>query len=57
MTIYSATEQSLEPLRSQLLDLETAVQEQRDRLSAVKSSILRNDEKIGRLMAGINLNV
>ncbi|KAK4327156.1 hypothetical protein Pmani_002385 [Petrolisthes manimaculis] len=53
----SATEQSLEPLRSQLLDLETAVQEQRDRLSAVKSSILKNDDKIGRLIAGINLNV
>ncbi|XP_050691783.1 TRAF3-interacting protein 1-like isoform X2 [Eriocheir sinensis] len=53
----SATEQALEPLGYQLTELETAVQDQRDKLSAVKSNILRNNEKISRLMAGINLNV
>ncbi|XP_066956429.1 TRAF3-interacting protein 1 isoform X6 [Macrobrachium rosenbergii] len=53
----SMTEQELEPLRSQLAELESAVQEQRDKLSAVKSNILRNSEKISRLMAGINLHM
>ncbi|KAK7068294.1 intraciliary transport [Halocaridina rubra] len=53
----SMTEQALEPLRAQLGELESAVQEQRDRLSAVKSNILRNNEKISRLIAGINLNM
>ncbi|XP_045114186.1 TRAF3-interacting protein 1-like isoform X2 [Portunus trituberculatus] len=53
----SSTEQALEPLGYQLMELETAVQEQRDKLSAVKSNILRNNEKISRLMSGINLNI
>lgn len=55
--VCSSTEQALEPLGYQLVELETAVQEQRDKLSAVKSNILRNNEKISRLMGGINLNI
>lgn len=53
----SLTEHELEPLQSQLVELETAVQDQRDKLSAIKSNILRNNDKISRLMAGINLNI
>ncbi|XP_042889792.1 TRAF3-interacting protein 1-like isoform X2 [Penaeus japonicus] len=53
----SLTDQDLEPLRSQLAELETAVQDQRDKLSAVKSNILRNNDKISRMMTGINQNV
>lgn len=55
--LSSLTDQALEPLKSQLAELETAVQDQRDKLSAVKSNILRNNDKISRMMTGINQNV
>ncbi|XP_076053914.1 uncharacterized protein LOC143032778 isoform X2 [Oratosquilla oratoria] len=48
-------EQEVEPMKVQLLELETAVQDQRDRISAIKSHILRNRDRMNMMMAGINI--
>ena len=47
------TEQSIEPLKVHLNDLDSAVQEQLDRISVVKSNILRNDDKITKMIASV----
>lgn len=72
------TQQSIEPLKDHLVDLEKAVQEQLDmwvviclisssvivspmlylynfRISTVKSNILKNDEKISRMVGSIGI--
>ena len=54
--VYSLTEQQLEPLKAQLEEMESAITDQQDRISAIKSNILRNEDKISRLLAGVNLN-
>ena len=38
------------PLRHQLVELEGAMMERRDRLSGVKANMLRNEARIGRLL-------
>jgi len=49
------TQQSIEPLKNHLVDLEKAVQEQLDMISTVKSNILKNDEKISRMVGSIGI--
>ncbi|KAB7507079.1 TRAF3-interacting protein 1 [Armadillidium nasatum] len=51
----SLTDQQLEPLKTQLQEMESAIYDQHDRISAIKAIILRNDEKISRLLGGINV--
>merc|ERR1712079_114696 len=51
----SLTQQSIEPLKVHLAELETAVEEQLDLISAVKSNILKNDEKIARMVGSIGV--
>jgi len=51
----SLTQQSIEPLKVHLLELESAVEEQLDLNSGVKSNILKNDEKIARMVGSIGL--
>lgn len=53
--IFSLTEQQLEPLKSQLEEMDAAIFDQRDRISAIKAIILRNEERTARLLAGINV--
>jgi hypothetical protein len=43
-------EQGTEPLKLVLQELETSIIDQLDKLSAVKASILRNEERIQRLL-------
>lgn len=50
----SVTENVLDPLRAQLEELEQTVQDQLDNISTLKSSILRNDERIHRMLAAVN---
>lgn len=50
----SATENALDPLRTQLEELDQAVQDQSDSISTLKASILRNDERIHRMLAAVN---
>ncbi|MCL4125289.1 UNVERIFIED_CONTAM: hypothetical protein GTU68_005658 [Idotea baltica] len=52
----SLTDQKLEPLKAQLEEMEAAIFEQHDKISAIKSIILRNDERMSRLLSGININ-
>uniref|UniRef100_T1JKW8 TRAF3-interacting protein 1 n=1 Tax=Strigamia maritima TaxID=126957 RepID=T1JKW8_STRMM len=47
----SGLEQSLEPLKVQLDDLDHTIQDQMDKIGNVKSNILRNEEKIQKLLA------
>lgn len=51
----SLTDQQLEPLKTQLQEMESAIYDQHDRISAIKAIILRNEEKITRLLGGINV--
>merc|ERR1712018_834184 len=50
------TQQSIEPLKSHLTELESSIQEQLDKISTVKSNILKNDEKIARMVASIGVH-
>ncbi|TRY80991.1 hypothetical protein TCAL_08853 [Tigriopus californicus] len=47
------TEKSIEPLKIHLADLEGAVQEQLDKISVIKSNIIRNEERIYRMITSI----
>ncbi|XP_047629891.1 TRAF3-interacting protein 1 isoform X2 [Phacochoerus africanus] len=52
----SITDCAVEPLKAQLAELEQLVGEQQDKIRAVKASILRNDEKIRRLVHSASLS-
>lgn len=52
----SVTESEIEPLKSHLAGMETDVNEMLDRISTVKCNILRNEEKIQNLLAGVSLS-
>ncbi|XP_028291666.1 TRAF3-interacting protein 1 isoform X3 [Gouania willdenowi] len=47
------TDHTLEPLRAELADLEQLIKDQQDKNCAVKSNILRNQEKIQKMMMGV----
>ncbi|XP_075222365.1 intraflagellar transport 54 [Lycorma delicatula] len=50
----SLTETSLEPLKQQLEELDNLIQDELDKVSAVKANIIRNDERILKLLPGIH---
>ncbi|NXK90020.1 MIPT3 protein, partial [Formicarius rufipectus] len=54
-TEQSAADSALEPLRAELAELEQLMKEQQEKIRAVKANILRNDEKIQRMVLSINL--
>ncbi|XP_071482744.1 TRAF3-interacting protein 1-like [Diadema antillarum] len=47
------TDSELEPLQAQLAELDQAIADQVDTIAAVKSNILRNEEKIGKMVNSI----
>eukprot|EP00095_Tigriopus_kingsejongensis_P010711 maker-scaffold179_size282488-snap-gene-1.23 protein:Tk10711 transcript:maker-scaffold179_size282488-snap-gene-1.23-mRNA-1 annotation:"low quality protein: traf3-interacting protein 1-like" len=49
----SLTDKSIEPLKVHLDELDTAVKEQLDKISVIKSNILRNDERISKMIATV----
>ncbi|NXF84161.1 MIPT3 protein, partial [Sclerurus mexicanus] len=51
----SVTDGALEPLKAELAELEQLMKEQQDKIRAVKANILKNDEKIQRMVLSINL--
>ncbi|KAF7655582.1 hypothetical protein LDENG_00053780 [Lucifuga dentata] len=51
-----ATDQVVEPLKSELAELEQLINDQQDKICAVKSNILKNEEKIQKMVTGINLS-
>lgn len=52
----SITDSAVEPLKAELAELEQLVRDQQDKICAVKASILRNEEKIQKLVYGISLS-
>ncbi|XP_036925093.1 TRAF3-interacting protein 1 isoform X4 [Sturnira hondurensis] len=52
----SITEGAVEPLRAELAELEQLIRDQQDRICAVKAAILRNEEKIQKMVYGLNLS-
>lgn len=49
----SITDSELEPLRAQLAELDQSVVDQVDAIAMVKSNILRNDDKIKKMMGSV----
>lgn len=51
----SITQNEVAPLKSQLEELDTEITEMVDRISTVKCNILRNDEKIQKMLSSVSL--
>ncbi|RUS90328.1 hypothetical protein EGW08_001926 [Elysia chlorotica] len=50
----NVTDRAIEPLRQQLVELERAIGDQLGQIAATKSSIIRNDQKIQKMLRGIS---
>uniref|UniRef100_A0A8C0ZSP4 TRAF3-interacting protein 1 n=1 Tax=Castor canadensis TaxID=51338 RepID=A0A8C0ZSP4_CASCN len=51
----SVTDCAVEPLKAELAELEQLIKDQQDKICAVKANILRNEEKIQKMVYSINL--
>ncbi|KAM6934855.1 TRAF3-interacting protein 1 [Xenentodon cancila] len=51
-----ATDQAVEPLKAELAELEQLIKDKQDKICAVKANVLRNEEKIQKMVAGINFS-
>ncbi|XP_064308258.1 TRAF3-interacting protein 1 isoform X2 [Phalacrocorax carbo] len=52
----SITDNAVEPLKADLAELEQLIKDQQDKICAVKANILKNEEKIRRMVLSINLS-
>ncbi|XP_054237096.1 TRAF3-interacting protein 1 [Indicator indicator] len=52
----SITDSAVEPLKADLAELEQLIKDQQDKTCAVKANILKNEEKIRRMVLSINLS-
>ncbi|KAM6070302.1 TRAF3-interacting protein 1 isoform 2-T2 [Chlamydotis macqueenii] len=52
----SITDSAVEPLKADLAELEQLIKDQKDKICAVKANILKNEEKIRRMVLSINLS-
>uniref|UniRef100_A0A8B9ZKX1 TRAF3-interacting protein 1 n=1 Tax=Anas platyrhynchos TaxID=8839 RepID=A0A8B9ZKX1_ANAPL len=52
----SITDSAVEPLKAELAELEQLIKDQQDKICAVKANILKNEEKIHRMVLSINLS-
>ncbi|XP_062049882.1 TRAF3-interacting protein 1 isoform X2 [Lepus europaeus] len=52
----SITDAAVEPLKAELAELEQLIRDQQDKICAVKASVLRNEEKIQKMIHSINLS-
>ncbi|XP_031415951.1 TRAF3-interacting protein 1 isoform X2 [Clupea harengus] len=50
------TDSAVEPLKAELVELEQLIRDQQDKICAVKSNILRNEEKIQKMVFSINFS-
>jgi len=50
---FSITERAVEPLKVQLSEVDQAIKDQLDLIGAVKSNIIRNDQKIEKMLRTI----
>ncbi|XP_073330282.1 TRAF3-interacting protein 1 isoform X2 [Pagrus major] len=51
-----ATDKAVEPLKVELAELEQLIKDQQDKICAVRSNILKNEEKIQKMVTGINFS-
>ncbi|CAJ0955097.1 unnamed protein product [Ranitomeya imitator] len=47
------TDTAVDPLKAELAELEQLIKDQRDKICTVKGNILRNDEKIQKMVQSI----
>lgn len=52
----SITDGAVEPLRAELAELEQLIRDQQDKICAVKANILRNEEKMQRMVHSVALS-
>ncbi|XP_067154751.1 TRAF3-interacting protein 1 isoform X1 [Apteryx mantelli] len=52
----SITDSAVEPLKAELAELEQLIKDQQDKICAVKANILKNEEKIQKMILSINLS-
>ncbi|NWJ02173.1 MIPT3 protein, partial [Crypturellus undulatus] len=52
----SITDSAVEPLKAELTELEQLIKDQQDKICAVKSNILKNEDKIQKMILSINLS-
>ncbi|XP_032423332.1 TRAF3-interacting protein 1 isoform X4 [Xiphophorus hellerii] len=50
------TDRAVEPLSAELVELDQLIKDQQDKICAVKSNILKNEEKIQKMVTGINFS-
>lgn len=50
------TDRAVEPLKAELAELELLIKDHQDKICAVKSNILKNEEKIQKMVTGINFS-
>ena len=53
-SLHSVTDRAIEPLRQQLVELERAIGDQLGQIAATKSNIIKNDQKIQKMLKGIS---
>lgn len=46
----------MEPLKAELAELEQLIKDQQDKICAVRSNILKNEEKIQKMVTGIKVS-
>ena len=52
-SVFSITENSIEPLKAQLSELDQAIADQLDLIAAVKSNIIRNDDRMEKMLSTV----
>ncbi|XP_072496800.1 TRAF3-interacting protein 1 isoform X2 [Notamacropus eugenii] len=52
----SITDCAVEPLKAELVELEQLIKDQQDKICAVKANILKNEEKIQKMVYSINIS-
>ncbi|XP_031460369.1 TRAF3-interacting protein 1 isoform X3 [Phasianus colchicus] len=52
----SITDSAVEPLKAELAELDQLIEDQQDKIRAVKANILKNEDKIRRMVLSINLS-
>lgn len=49
-----ATDRAVEPLKMELAELEQLIKDQQDKICAMRSNILKREEKMQKMVAGVN---
>lgn len=53
---HRITDSVVEPLKTELSELEQLIKDQQDKICAVKSNILKNEEKIQKMVSNISFS-